>query len=96
MDDAFPHGICRAVVQGRIGQKSSLPIQTESRGALLQWMRPNIKIEGKKQVFVWSANRRGKVLAVKATGGGRTELEDIFFLKDVLKYCSKKETNPSS
>jgi hypothetical protein len=53
-------------------------------------------LRGKKQVFVWSANRRGKVLAVKATGGGRTELEDIFFLKDVLKYCSKKETNPSS
>jgi putative transposase len=53
-----------------------------------------LKIEG-KVVFVWSAIdvEKFEVLALKATGG-RTELEAIFFVKDVLKYCLNRPSRP--
>ena len=69
-----------------------LPIPQKIRRHVIAVDETKLKITG-KHVFVWSAIdvKRYEVLAVKATGG-RTELEAIFFLKDVLKYCIGRPT----
>ncbi len=69
---------------------AALPIPQRIRRHVIAVDETKLKIQG-EQIFVWSAIdvERYEVLAIKATGG-RTELEAIFFLKDVLKYCSNR------
>jgi putative transposase len=87
MEDAFSHESVRLWYR-KIG--SNLPHPDRIERHIVAVDETKLKIEG-KQVFVWSAIdvERYEVLAVKASGG-RTELEAIFFLKDVLTYCSNR------
>jgi len=50
-----------------------------------------LRVSGRRFLFIWSAIdvKRYEVLALKARFG-RGELDAIFFLKEVLKYCSNR------